>query len=70
MLKSNKGSRFDGEIKESAHFCYICVKKHDADKIAALNWDKVVEEVIKEQEEDGLGLEDEEAEEAGTGPDS
>lgn len=52
MLKSSKSSKVDGEVRESEHFCYVCVKKHDADKLCRENWLAVQEEVLKEQAED------------------
>ena len=34
------------------HFCYICVKKNDAERLCAQNWERVKEEILKEQSED------------------
>jgi hypothetical protein len=53
-LRSNKSSKFDGELKESEHFCYFCVKNNGADKLAELNWGWVKEEILKEQSEENL----------------
>ena len=56
VLKNNKSNKVDGEARETEHFCYICVKKNDAEKVCEQNWEKVKEEILKEQSED---LEDE-----------
>jgi hypothetical protein len=58
-LKSSKLAKQDIEAKESEHYCYICVKRHDADRLAKDNWQAVVEEIIKEESEQG-GDEDDE----------
>ena len=52
MLKSSKSSRIDGELRESEHYCYICVKKHDADRVCTDNWQQVQEQVLREQAEE------------------
>lgn len=64
MLKSNKSNKLDGELKESEHYCYICVKKHDADKLVAENWPRVMEEILKEQSEENYDDNEEEDDEA------
>ncbi len=64
MLKSSKPNKADGEVRESEHYCYICVKKHDADRLMKSNWDRVVEEVLKEQAEEDLAVVDGEEEES------
>ncbi len=51
MLKSAKTVKQDAEPKESEHFCYICVKRHDADRLANENWESVMEEILKEETE-------------------
>lgn len=65
MLKSSKPSKSEGEARETEHYCYICVKKHDADRMMKINWDRVVEEVLKEQAEEDLALVEGEEEEQG-----
>ena len=52
VLKSAKTIRHELEPKESEHFCYICVKRHDADRLAQENWERVMEEILKEETED------------------
>ena len=54
-----------GAAKNSEHYCYICLKKYDADKLVGLHWKEVVEQISKEQdnidcEEDGEEEEDDE----------
>lgn len=41
-------------MKDSKHYCYICVKKHDADDMAKSNWASVSKQILKEQEEDQM----------------
>lgn len=54
MLKSAKTSARDTDPKESEHYCYICVKRHDADRLVQENWERVIEEILKEETEDHL----------------
>jgi hypothetical protein len=51
VLKSAKAAKQDAEPKESEHFCYICVKRHDADRLANEHWESVMEEILKEETE-------------------
>lgn len=55
-LRSSKSSKIDGELKESEHYCYFCIKNHGADRIAELNWESVREEIIQEQAEENMYL--------------
>jgi hypothetical protein len=41
-------------LKDSKHYCYICVKKHDADELAQKNWAEVSKQILKEQEDDQM----------------
>lgn len=52
VLRSSKQGKAEPDLKESEHYCYICVKKHDSDRIANENWAAVVEEILKEESED------------------
>lgn len=54
MLRSSKQGKQEMEPKESEHYCYICVKKYDSDRIAEQNWPAVIEEILKEESEDQL----------------
>lgn len=39
-------------MKESEHYCYICVKKADAAKTYRLNWKQARLRILEEQSED------------------
>lgn len=58
VLKSSKTLKNDFEPKESEHYCYICVKRHDADRLALENWESVMEEILKEESEEHYADED------------
>ena len=55
-LKSQKRSDLQALafLKDSKHYCYICVKKHDADDMAKNNWAAVSKQILKEQEDDQM----------------
>jgi len=57
-----RGQRDCIAILPQEHFCYICVKKNDAERLCAQNWERVKEEILKEQSED---LDEEEGNEEG-----
>jgi hypothetical protein len=53
VLKTNSTTRLEQEIKDSEHFCYVCVKKNGADKKYRLNWPAVYKQILSEQSQDG-----------------
>lgn len=59
VLKSTKQGKSDDEGKDSEHYCYICVKRHDADRLSADNWQDVVDRILKEESEENCGEEEE-----------
>lgn len=57
--KSSKGGKDSQEGRDSEHYCYIMVKRNDAEGLAAENWERVVEQILKEQSQDNLYDDDE-----------
>ena len=57
MLCSKRNDAEVGKEMQTEHYCYICVKRNGADKLCAENWEAVVEEIIRENQEE---LEDDE----------
>lgn len=54
VLKSTKQGKQDSDTKDSEHYCYICVKRHDADRLSDENWQAVIEDIIKEESVQGI----------------
>lgn len=46
--------RNESEPKESEHYCYICVKRHDADRLSDENWQSVMQDILKEESEENF----------------
>lgn len=53
MLKTNSVVKIEQEIKDSEHFCYVCVKKNGADKKYRQNWLSVQNQILAEQSQEG-----------------
>lgn len=63
LLRSSRTLQGENNSRESEHFCYVCVKKHDAGMQYLKNWSRVKSEIEEEMSEEDEDLEEDDEEE-------